>query len=143
MAEAVTAEKADWTEGALSEPTLIEALRDYMQRTGKTQAQIARAIRRSAPTISQYLSGSFQGDRAALEAEIARLLGREAIRAEAVPSLPFVMTAQAAEALSVLSYAHVYKCIGLVYGPSGLGKTEAIRYYCADHRDAIWCTAET
>ncbi len=106
-----------------------EQLRAYLTRTGSTQSEVAKRIGTSSALISSYLSGSYKGDINKLEKILQEFLKREEERAYEKREHIFVPTKQANDVLAVLTYAHLYRTIGVVYGSAGLGKSESIKEY--------------
>jgi hypothetical protein len=112
-----------------------EALKAYMAKGGGTnQSKIAKAIGTSPTVISQFLSGKYIGNVDKLTAQIDEFLAREEERTlHAEKSSPFVRTSQANDALSVLTFCHVHRQIGVIHAPAGLGKTVTLHHYAREN----------
>lgn len=110
-------------------------LKAYMAKGGGVnQAKIAKALGTSATVISQYLAGKYIGNVDKLTAQIDEFLAREEERTQhAEKSSPFVRTSQANDALSVLTFCHVHRQIGVIHAPAGLGKTVTLRHYAREN----------
>lgn len=106
---------------------LIESDRSF------SQARIAREVGISATTLSQWLSGTYAGDNAAVEAKIARWFdGVQAKRAtaSAMPAAPnYIETPSTQRILAALRYAQVAGDIAVIYGGAGMSKTTSIRQF--------------
>jgi hypothetical protein len=69
-----------------------------------------------------------------LRAKIEEFLAREEERGQHVElKMSFVRTSQASDALSVISFCHVHRQIGVIHAPAGLGKTVSLRHYAAEN----------
>lgn len=115
-----------------------QRLRDWMTRTGMTQAQVAKRIGMSPGALNQWLKGTYPGDGEGIKEKVCSLLAVEAAREETSLAQDFVMTSLAAEILAVCRFAHVYRDIAVVYGDAGMGKTVALKRYRGEHRDAVY-----
>jgi len=113
-----------------------DALKAYISKGGGSvpQAKIAKALGTSATVISQFLSGKYIGRVEELAAQVDEFLAREEERTRHVEkSAPFVRTTQANDALSVLTFCHVHRQIGVIHAPAGLGKTITLRHYAREN----------
>jgi DNA transposition AAA+ family ATPase len=112
-----------------------EALKAYMERNPElSQAKIAKAVGASDTVISQFLAGKYIGNVEKLQARVREFLKRESERDQhAELRTTFAATSQAEEALSVLSFCHVHRQIGVIHAPAGLGKTVSLRHYAAEN----------
>lgn len=119
-----------------------ERVRKYMERTGVSQAALARSLGMSPARLSQVIGGTYAGN----VEESCRLInyGLDKLQAQmAAPEPPpFAETRVAREVLAVCQYAHENKTIGIVHGDAGLGKTVSIRKYQSEHPDTILVTAD-
>lgn len=99
-----------------------------------TQARVARESGVSGTTVSQFLSDSYPGDRAAVATKLARWLASLAERTKAamLPAAPtFVETAQTQRIISTLRYAQMGPDMVVIYGPAGVSKTKACERYAS------------
>lgn len=107
--------------------TLIDSDRNY------NQARIAREVGISATTLSQWLSGTYAGDNAAVEAKIARWFDKlQATRGTAgvMPATPdYIETPSTLRILAALRYAQVAGDIAVIYGGAGMSKSTSIRQF--------------
>lgn len=105
----------------------MDADRRLSQAVVSTEAGISRA------TLSQWLSGTYPGDNAAVEAKLARWVDTtQAARqqAETMPAAPqYVETPTAKRILTALRYAQLAGDMTVIYGGAGLGKTRAVKHY--------------
>jgi len=116
-------------------------LREYLERTGKSQKAIAAAIGYNFSTISQFLKGTYPGDNLAVAAALEgyRELEERRVVAPRVPD--FVETSFAKEIEAAVDYAHVNRKLALIYSGAGRGKTMTLRRYADTHPDTIMITA--
>lgn len=95
-----------------------------------TTEQIARAIGYdSGGVISEFIKGSYRGNKAKIAIELESWLVEEEHRRSRPETTQFVWTNTALEIKGVCGYALDKRKIALIYGPdaSGVGKTMALR----------------
>ena len=114
---------------------LVAEVRAAMQRRGLSQAAAAREIGVSPAALSQWLSGTYGGDSAAIAAKAARWLEAGTARGALLERLPeapaWVATSTAARIHAALTQAQIAPEIAVVFGGAGAGKTVAARRYAA------------
>src|SRR5665213_176714 len=132
--EAVTWEQAQ---------AVMDLLRAHQQRKGLTWKDISR----SAGVQGHYLYRLNAGHRTPRWQELAMDLDRwledEAKREAAPKPTDFVMTRVAEEIFTVAEAAVTLKCIGLVHGPSGLGKTMALKAVAVEKPGSAFISVRT
>ncbi len=116
-------------------------LLDYIRETGKSQSEIAKAIGFSSATMTGFIRNNYQGDMVEVANRIQDYLMRETQRAISPKSPEWAPTSFAKHALTVLSFAHVNRDMGMIHGDAGVGKTMTIEHYAAEHRNVIVVTA--
>ncbi|MDI3480818.1 MAG: hypothetical protein PWQ97_473 [Tepidanaerobacteraceae bacterium] len=141
MGEALRKEVQNISDEDLYASQIAEALRAYLSATGKSQNEVSKAVGISAAALSQFLSGSYLGDKMSLMQKISGFLDLENQRADTIKVPEFVMTSNAKAVITAIEYAHIHNDIALVYGEAGVGKTMAIEYYIKNHTDVIYITA--
>ena len=120
-----------------------EQLQHYMQQSGMSQNQVAKAIGKSASVVSQYLKGIYQGNTAEIDNAVQRLIGRHKEKVvERKFDSQFVMTEAAERCLDVIHIAHIEHEISVVYGAAGLGKTQALKQYVRENPETIFVEVE-
>ena len=114
---------------------VMAALKAYMEKhPDANQAKIAKSIGASDTVISMFLAGKYLGNVEKLQAKIREFLSREGERGKHVESKTiFAHTSQAEDALSVLTFCHVHRQIGVIHAPAGLGKTVSLRHYAEEN----------
>jgi len=116
-----------------------EALREYMEKTGKAQSKIAKELDISSGTISMFLSGTYPSpDRIIPKVESLLALYEEKVLAPKEPA--YTETSVSKQVIQAITYCHLQGKIGVVYGDAGIGKTMAIRAYAAQHPESIVIT---
>jgi len=121
-----------------------------LEAFGLTRRQAAAEIGEgvSQGTLSLWLGGTYRGDNGAVEARIARWLETRAERA----ALAFggarldahAQTAAARQVEAAAAYAQAAGDIALVHGPSGRGKTWAVRRHAGARASAyLLCASPT
>lgn len=126
--------KEDYTELSLSVEEAIEKLKEYKEKTGKSQAKIAREMGVSEGVVSAFLSNTYK----AMENIVPKVEQLLSIttKKEVAPREPgFKRTSVSTTVLNLIAYCHVSGKIGLVYGDAGVGKTMAIREYKKQNPD--------
>lgn len=109
----------------------------YIEETGQSQAEIARAIGASGTMVSQFLNDRYPGFGINVAKRMSAFLALQARRLAAPPDAVWVETAQARRVLTVLAQCHELKDLGMVFGAAGLGKTRAAEQYKASNPDVI------
>lgn len=110
-----------------------DLLREHLNETRKSQAEVAKSIGLSSATLSGFIRGSYAGDMNEVAERIVNYLGRQEKR-QAAPQEPgFVETSIASEILTVAEFTHTRRTIGLIYGDAGIGKTLALIQYAVNH----------
>lgn len=120
-----------------SHDVIREQVRAAVESGTVTYKAVSLEIGMSATALSQFMSGSYKGDNDSLVDSLAKWLEvRKA--AAAMPAKPeFVHTQTAQSIWSTLQYAQLAKRIAVVYGNSGVGKSEALRAFSADNLN-VW-----
>lgn len=122
---------------AITHTDILMRVKALIESRAVTGAQLGREIGVSAAAISQVLGDSYKADPAAIIEKIASWLElREARQARPV-NPGFVMTHTARQIMDDMTYAHVTQSIAVIYGASGVGKSEALRHY-ASHNPNVW-----
>ena len=98
-----------------------------------SQARIAREIDGvSSATLSQWLSGSYNGDNAKVEAKLAAWYEsyQERRKRAGLPEAPeFFETPSASRIIAGLRYGQLAQDLVCVYGPPGVSKSHSCRQY--------------
>ena len=107
-----------------------------------TSAQLAREISSSPATVSQILNGKYQADATAIVTKLAKWLARdEEKKSSPVVNPGFVMTTTAKQIMDDMTYAQISESIVVIFGASGVGKSEALREYKRNNNNVWHVTA--
>lgn len=115
-------------------------LEEYLKESGKSQTILAKEIGISGAALSQYLGGKYPTP-GSIEPKIEEffiLKGKAAAMAKAPE---YTDTSISTEVYNTIAYCHVNRCIGIVIGDAGIGKTKGARKYAEDYSEAIYITA--
>lgn len=109
---------------------------DLLERRGISQRSAAAALGYSAAVVTSYKSGAYGGDVAELERRIRDYIARDAERTRVltIPPVDLTVSRNIGKACRI---THAQRTIGLIIGPSGVGKTTALRDYVASSPAAI------
>lgn len=101
----------------------------YCKANNVARKAVAQAVGYSAPTISEFLRGTYNGNAAQIAIDLDDWLVEEEQRRGKQQQPDFVWTNVARHIQSIAAYCLDLKKVGLVYGPetSGLGKTTALQ----------------
>lgn len=115
-----------------------QQLKEFMQAQGLGQKQVANAFGVSVATVSQYLSGKYQGNCEELDRKVDEMLERQKAKVvEAKYNAEFVPTLAAKRGMEVMRFAHVEGEINVIFGAAGLGKTQMLKEYARKNSSAI------
>lgn len=115
-----------------------QQLKDFMQAQGLGQKQVANAFGVSVTTVSQYLSGKYQGNCEELDRKVDEMLERQKAKViEAKYNAEFVPTLAAKRGMEVMQFAHVEGEINVIFGAAGLGKTQMLKQYAKQNSSAV------
>ncbi|KFA96222.1 AAA family ATPase [Vibrio sp. ER1A] len=105
-------------------------------------SQIAKEISVSPATLSQILNGSYKADPSKMIDKLENWL-RMRDQRNATPSVNpgFVMTQTAKRITDDLTYAQVTESIVVIFGASGVGKSETLREYKRNNNNVWMITA--
>jgi DNA transposition AAA+ family ATPase len=101
-----------------------------------SQSRAAQALGVSAALISAYKSKTYNGNIESLEEKINGWLTVEAHRMENL-HVPIVDTIVAQQIFRALAIVHEERCIGVIVGEAGIGKTTSVHRYMEKNPSAI------
>lgn len=120
----------------------ITRLLEFMEKSGKTQIQIARETGLSGTVISQFISGTYEGDNDKIADSLEKYLVIATERLESADNTVFYLELRNTKtSLFAVKYAHKNCDVVLLSGDAGAGKTTALRYYTQNNTGVI--TAST
>lgn len=122
----------------------ITLLLEFMEKSGKTQIQIARETGFSSTVISQFISGTYEGDNDKIADSLEKYLVIATERLESSDNTVFYPELRNTKtSLFAVKYAHKNCDVVLLSGDAGAGKTTALRYYTQNNTGVIFITAST
>ncbi len=107
---------------------LQKKLQDYLERSKKSQNQVAKSIGLSGGAISAWLNGSYKGDNAKIAHSIKVFLKKEESRQNGLV-IPIVKIESFRQIHFAMDVAAEEIDIALICGDAGTGKTTALTAY--------------
>lgn len=127
---------------AEDQTTVLMRIKAKLDVKEVTAAQLAREISSSPATVSQILNGKYQADATAIVTKLAKWLARdEEKKSSPVVNPGFVMTTTAKQIMDDMTYAQISESIVVIFGASGVGKSEALREYKRNNNNVWHVTA--
>lgn len=123
----------------MTEDEARELVRNYKNKTGKSQTLIATELGISGAQLSSFLSGTYKAPHTIIP-KISSLMSVSEKKAIAPREPAFVETKVSKAVMNAISYSHIQGKIAVVYGDAGVGKTMAINQYCKENNLAIKIT---
>lgn len=122
--------------------TLTIQVKQLIADKGFTQAQIAKECGFSGGALSSYFKGTYKGDNEKLEVALQSWLDGQTKKTATFVSAPdFVDTPTAAKIFADFDFVKMFGKMGVVYGASGVGKTQAARQYTKANNNVWMITA--
>lgn len=121
--------------------TIVKLL-EFMEKSQKTQLQIAKETGILNTVISQFISGTYKGDNEEIANSIEKYLVIATERLENVDNTVFYKDLENTKtSLFAVKYAHKNCEVVLLSGDAGAGKTTALEYYAKNNTGVIFVTA--
>lgn len=122
----------------------VTRLLEFMEKSGKSQIQIARETGISGAVISQFINGTYEGDNKKVTDDIEKYLTIAIERLENADNTTFYPELRNTKtSLFAVKYAHKNCDVVLLSGDAGAGKTTALKYYTQNNTGVIFITAST
>ena len=119
-------------------------LAEFMEQSGKTQAQIARETSLSTATVSQFLNGTYNGDNEKTAAALIKYLRVAQEQLKQTTAETFYRNLRnTVISMGAADYAHKKCEIVLLSGAAGAGKTTALKHYVEETTGVIFITANS
>ncbi|EMK5463031.1 AAA family ATPase [Vibrio cholerae] len=127
---------------AVKETSILMRIKSVLESKVITSAQMAKEISVSPAALSQVLKGKYAADPSSIVEKLENWL-RLSEERMATPNVNpgFVMTETAQLITRDLTYAQVTESIVVIYGASGVGKSEALREYKRKNNNVWMVTA--
>lgn len=122
--------------------TLTDQVKQLIKDKGFTQTQIAKECGFSGGALSSYFKGTYGGDNDKIEVALQSWLDGQTKKTATFVSAPdFVDTPTAAKIFADFDFVKMFGKMGVVYGASGVGKTQAARQYTKANNNVWMITA--
>lgn len=122
--------------------TLTIQIKQLIDDKHFTQSQIAKECGFSGGALSSFLKGTYKGDNDKLETALQKWLDGQTKKTAVFVSAPdFVETPTAAKIFADFDFVKMFGKMGVVYGASGVGKTQAARQYTKANNNVWMITA--
>lgn len=123
--------------------TVRVMIQQYIDKTGKKQAAVAKQIGISSATFSLFLNNRYSGNNEEVTESILQFLKIETKR-DSLSKKPDIFTGlkNTKEILNKVYVAQITGDILLIYGDAGCGKTTALKYYEKNNRNVIYIEAD-
>jgi len=119
-------------------------LLEFMEQSSKTQTQIAKETSLSTATVSQFLSGTYNGDNEKTAATLMKYLRVAQEQQKLITSESFYRELKNTKiSMGAADYAHKKCEIVLLSGAAGAGKTTALKHYVDETAGVIFITANS
>jgi len=117
-----------------------EVLRDYKERTGKSQNEISKEMGyNNASALSRFHAGTYDADHEVIK-RVEQFI-KISTKREAAPKKPsYQAISTSVQVVNLIELCHHRGELGVAYGDPGVGKTMAIRRYAKENTDAIIIT---
>ncbi|PNK59942.1 AAA family ATPase [Psychrobacter sp. FDAARGOS_221] len=122
--------------------TLTDQVKQLIEEKGLTQTQVAKECGFSSGALSSFFKGSYKGDNEKLEASLQSWYDAQTKQTATFVSAPdFVETPTATKIFADCDFLKMFGKMGVVYGASGVGKTQAARQYTKANNNVWMITA--
>ncbi|EEO05604.1 AAA family ATPase [Vibrio cholerae] len=122
--------------------TVVMDISALIEAKAVTGAQIAKEISVSPATLSQIIKGTYAADPSNVIDKLEKWLRMREQR-QSTPNVNpgFVMTETAKQIMADLTYAQITESFAVIFGASGVGKTETAREYQRSNNNVWMITA--
>ncbi|MCG6212777.1 AAA family ATPase [Vibrio furnissii] len=132
----------DLSKAETNQTDVLMQVNSVLESKTITASQLAKEISVSSATLSQVLKGKYAADPSAVIEKLKKWLRLRDDRL-ATPNINpgFVMTETAKLIINDLTYAQVTESIVVIFGASGVGKSETLRQYQRENNNVWMVTA--
>ena len=122
---------------------IVEMAKKYIADNGISQNKFAGFVGIGGSTLSRWLTGDLENT-LTQDAAIYSFLGKEEKRKEiiTVNSMAYVETEVSRRIWNALDYSALTRCIGIIYGDAGVGKTTTLKEWHRHRKDAVVIKAD-
>ncbi len=127
----------------ISHDEIVEMAKKYIADNGISQNKFAGLVGIGGSTLSRWLAGDLENP-ATQDAAVYSFLGKEEQRKGiiTVNRMAYVDTEVSKRIWNALDYSALTRCIGIVYGDAGVGKTTTLKEWYRHRKDAILIKAD-
>lgn len=119
-----------------------DKLKQHIESTGISQAQVARQLGVSPSALSSYLKGDYKGNSEVIDEAVKNwFVGLDYKKQVFVEAPIFIETATAKQIWTTLNFAKILGTFSIVYGASGVGKTKAAQEFKRNNSNVWLITA--
>jgi len=129
---------AEWT---AEHKQTVRTFAAWLETQGMTKGDGARLIGVSSSTFSQMIGESYVGRVGRICGDMQRALRRARLRAQAPEALPYATTSITQRVIEILGAIHTEGRIGMILGPTGVGKSVGAKRYCQAEPDTVYLFA--
>ena len=117
---------------------LIKKVKQYISENSISQASFAKKVGIGESTFSRWLSGTLENT-TNQDSIIYSFIDKEEGRKKILTAnhMKYIETSISKRILGVLEYSSITRCIGVIYGDAGVGKTTTIKEWSKNRRDAV------
>lgn len=119
----------------------VERFQEWMEERGMTQTEAARVVDIHSSTLGQMLNKKYSGRVGRICDRMNRILKHARLREEIPGDPPFARTSVAERVTHALGLAHVESRMTMILGPTGIGKTTAVKRYCEKWPGTVYVMA--
>jgi len=117
----------------------------FMRESGRSQNRVAKALGISSSALSQWISGTYKGDNAAVDAKVDDYLSaiaEEDGSADLLEERGVIETTSYKSVVKFCTLVSKSKMMGMLIGDAGAGKTTALKDYARKHPTCILIEAD-
>lgn len=128
--------EAAQTAAEINDDSRVAEIRSYIH--SHSAAELSRKSGVSSSVISQLVKGSYPGDTEGMMRKILSSIEAEKSRLKLKLKKPsFIPTSVYRDINYILEITEADESISVITGDAGIGKTEALRYYCGTHPGSV------
>ncbi len=121
--------------------TLVEQVKQIIEEKGLTQTQVGKEIGYTGGALSAFFKGNYRGDNSKVETALKAWLNNQTKKAEFVSAPNFIETPTATKIFADFEFVKMFGKMGVIYGASGVGKTQSARYFAENNKNVWLITA--
>ncbi len=120
---------------------LITQVKQIIEEKGLTQTQVGKEIGYTGGALSSFFKGTYKGDNNKIETALKAWLNNQSKKTEFVSAPDFIETPTAVKIFADFEFVKLFGKMGVVYGASGVGKTQSAREFVKNNSNVWLVTA--